>query len=78
MISAEGARNHGLLNVPTEEFFDTYHYITENPNEQAKISHMMALIEQRIEKQQSIVDKRTPSYTANLCQSLRNTWYLHR
>lgn len=56
MISAEGARNHGLLNVPTEEFFDTYHYITENPNEQAKISHMMALIEQRIEKQQSIVD----------------------
>ena len=23
MISAEGARNHGLLNVPTEEFFDT-------------------------------------------------------
>ena len=27
MISAEGARNHGLLNVPTDEFFDTYHYI---------------------------------------------------
>ena len=25
MISAEGARNHGLLNVPTDEFFDTKH-----------------------------------------------------
>ena len=23
MISAEGARNHGLLNVPTDEFFGT-------------------------------------------------------
>ena len=34
MISAEGARNHGLLNVPTDEFFDTYHYITENEVEQ--------------------------------------------
>ena len=69
MISAEGARNHGLLNVPTEEFFDTYHYITENPNEQAKISHMMALIEQRIEKQQSIVDN-LKKYKRGVMQSI--------
>ena len=69
MISAEGARNHGLLNVPTEEFFDTYHYITENPNEQAKISHMMALIEQRIEKQQSIVDN-LKKYKRGVIQSI--------
>ena len=33
MISAEGARNHGLLNVPTDDFFDTYHYITEDTDE---------------------------------------------
>ena len=56
MISAEGARNHGLLNVPTDEFFDTYHYITENKTEQEKIAKLMGLIEQRIEKQQALVD----------------------
>ena len=31
MISAEGARNHGLLNVPTDEFFDTKHYCRRRP-----------------------------------------------
>ena len=56
MISAEGARNHGLLNVPTDEFFETYHYITEDVNEQKKIASLMNLIEQRIQKQQSLVD----------------------
>ena len=56
MISAEGARNHGLLNVPTDEFFNTYHYITENEAEQEKIANLMKLIEQRIQKQQALVD----------------------
>ena len=56
MISAEGARNHGLLNVPTDEFFDTYHYITENEDEQFKIARLMELVEQRIQKQQALVD----------------------
>ena len=56
MISAEGARNHGLLNVPTDEFFDTFHYITESKAEQEKIAKLMELIEQRISKQQALVD----------------------
>ncbi len=56
MISAEGARNHGLLNVPTDEFFSTYHYITENIKEQEKIARLMELIESRIQKQQALVD----------------------
>ena len=56
MISAEGARNHGLLNVPTDEFFDTYHYITENEDEQFRIARLMDLVEQRIQKQQALVD----------------------
>ena len=56
MISAEGARNHGLLNVPTDEFFDTYHYITENEVEQEKIAKLMGFIERRIQKQQALVD----------------------
>ena len=36
MISAEGARNHGLLNVPTEEFFATLHTLPTDEAEQEK------------------------------------------
>ena len=56
MISAEGARNHGLLNVPTEEFFDTKHYLPENSGEQRKIADFLAALDRRIEAQQSLVD----------------------
>ena len=56
MISAEGARNHGLLNVPTEEFFDTKHYLPENTEEQRKIADFLIALERRIEAQQSLVD----------------------
>ena len=56
MISAEGARNHGLLNVPTEEFFDTKHYLPENTGEQRKIADFLIALERRIEAQQSLVD----------------------
>ena len=56
MISAEGARNHGLLNVPTDEFFDTKHYLPENTEEQRKIADFLITLERRIETQQSLVD----------------------
>ena len=56
MISAEGARNHGLLNVPTDEFFDTKHYIPMDSAEQRKIANFMIALEHRIEAQQSLVD----------------------
>ena len=56
MISAEGARNHGLLNVPTEEFFDTKHYLPENTDEQRKIANFLIAIDKRIAAQQSLVD----------------------
>ena len=56
MISAEGARNHGLLNVPTEEFFDTKHYLPENTDEQRKIADFLIALGRRIETQQSLVD----------------------
>ena len=56
MISAEGARNHGLLNVPTDEFFDTKHYIPQDLAEQRKIADFMIALEHRIEAQQSLVD----------------------
>ena len=56
MISAEGARNHGLLNVPTDEFFDTKHYIPQDLAEQRKIANFMIALERRIVAQQSLVD----------------------
>ena len=56
MISAEGARNHGLLNVPTDEFFDRKHYIPMDLAEQRKIADFMITLEHRIEAQQSLVD----------------------
>ena len=55
-ISAEGARNHGLLNVPTDEFFDTKHYIPQDLAEQRKIANFMIALERRIVAQQSLVD----------------------
>ena len=56
MISAEGARNHGLLNVPTEDFFDTKHYLPKNADEQRKIADFLITLDRRIEIQQSLVD----------------------
>ncbi len=56
MIAAEGARNHGLLNVPTDDFFDTLHILPKNSNEQDKIAKFLILVEKRIEKQQALVD----------------------
>ena len=56
MISAEGARNHGLLNVPTDEFFDTKHYMPQDSAEQRKIANFMIALERRIVAQQSLVD----------------------
>ena len=56
MISAEGARNHGLLNVPTDEFFETKHYLPQNLNEQRKIADFIIALERRIDAQQSLVD----------------------
>ncbi len=56
MISAEGARNHGLLNVPTDEFFETKHYLPQNLDEQRKIADFIIALERRIDAQQSLVD----------------------
>ena len=56
MISAEGARNHGLLNVPTDEFFATKHYLPGNTAEQRKIADFLIALDRRINAQQSLVD----------------------
>ena len=56
MISAEGARNHGLLNIPTDEFFATKHYLPENTAEQRKIADFLIALDRRIDAQRSLVD----------------------
>lgn len=44
-ISAEGARNHGLLNIPTEAFFQTKHYLAPSLLEQQKIADFLSNVD---------------------------------
>ena len=85
MISAEGARNHGLLNVPNEDFFDTKHYLPENVDEQRKIADFLIALDRRIEAQQSLVDN-LKKYKRGLlheilCEKIKVTksvWNVHK
>ena len=49
-ISVEGARNHGLLNIAVNDFFETKHYIP-SIMEQAKIGQTLQLLDKKIELQ---------------------------
>ena len=57
-ISGEGARNHGLLNVPVTGFFETQHYIPKR-DEQEKLGAFLTLIEKRIATQSKIIEELT-------------------
>ena len=50
-IAGEGARNHGLLNVPLEDYFSTSHYIPSN-EEQEKIATFLNLYSRKINAKQ--------------------------
>ena len=54
-IAGEGARNHGLLNMSTIDFFSTKHYIP-SMGEQAYISGLINKINERIMTQNKIID----------------------
>ena len=69
MISAEGARNHGLLNVPTEDFFQTIHYLPQDTREQRKIANFIITLDRRIDAQQSLV-KSLKKYKRGLLNKL--------
>ena len=71
MISAEGARNHGLLNVPTDEFFETVHYIPQDASEQRKIADFLISLDKRLAAQQSLVDN-LKKYKRGLLQGIFN------
>ena len=49
-VSVEGARNHGLLNIAVNDFFNTKHYIP-SIKEQEKISKFLLLLDKKIELQ---------------------------
>ena len=46
-ICAEGARNHGLLNVPTDGFFSTEHLLPSDRKEQIAIAKYLSLIQSK-------------------------------
>ena len=55
-ICAEGARNHGLLNVPTNDFFNTIHMLPSDPFEQMTIARYLELIQYKYEAAQQELD----------------------
>ncbi len=48
-ICAEGARNHGLLNVPTNGFFSTVHLLPSDRKEQLAIAKYLSLVQTKYE-----------------------------
>lgn len=55
-IAGEGARNHGLLNISVDDFFQTKHRFP-SLDEQVKVSKLLNLIETRIQTQNKIIKK---------------------
>ena len=53
-IAGEGARNHGLLNISVDDFFQTKHRFP-SLDEQVKVSKLLNLIETRIQTQNKII-----------------------
>lgn len=49
-ICAEGARNHGLLNVPTDGFFNTVHLLPSDRSEQIAIAKYLSLLQAKYDK----------------------------
>lgn len=54
-ICAEGARNHGLLNVPTNDFFQLKLCVPSSDKEQQKIAEFLSTIDTVIKKQKETV-----------------------
>lgn len=55
-ISAEGARNHGLLNIPTKSFFQTKHFLAPTLAEQQKIANFLSNVDSIITAETKILN----------------------
>lgn len=55
-IAGEGARNHGLLNISVDDFFQTKHRFP-SLDEQVKVCKLLNLIETRIQTQNKIIEE---------------------
>ena len=55
-VCAEGARNHGLLNVSPDDFFATTHHFAPTKEEQDKVAAFLSLYDQKIENQMAKVE----------------------
>ena len=55
LVSVEGARNHGLLNISVNDFFASRHYIPQKA-EQNKIGDFLSLIDKKIELQSKKIE----------------------
>ena len=55
--AAEGARDHGLLNISTKDFFNTKLKMPSNIKEQEKIGIIFQLLDKQITLHQSKLDK---------------------
>ena len=56
-ICAEGARNHGLLNVPNDGFFSTIHILPSDTEEQARIVMFLSRIHYKLVQAQKELEK---------------------
>ena len=56
-IAAEGARNHGLLNISPIEFFTTNIQLPQNKKEQTKIASLFTALDKQISLQEQKIEK---------------------
>ncbi len=56
-IAQEGARNHGLLNIPTEGFFDA-ELIVPSPAEQRRITAILSACDRVVESKQKLLEEK--------------------
>ena len=68
-ISVEGARNHGLLNIAVNDFFETKHYIP-SIMEQAKIGQTLQLLDKKIELQTKKIEILKLFKSSQICSTL--------
>ena len=78
-IAVEGARNHGLLNVGIQDFFETRHCLPQSLLEQEKIAKFLNLIEERIATQNKIIEdlKKLKSAIIEIEYSPKDSYHSH-